>query len=503
MLDLDRGGARATLIVALLAATFLLTAFLALRAQFAAEYHRATAQKVVRDWSAVAADELLRRVENNVSYDGTYPVLQAIAAESFHEDTPPRSKLAVHTFLCNVETGAIVVSRGTPDELRMWIGTHVRAAAAKPAAGQQALVATIGGAEHAFAFLVVRGNAAGMEVDRGAIGPFVAPAMKRPLLPRSLAEGKISNDAILLRLRDQNGRVLFQNAGAFEPLVTRRIDDGLLRGFSADAAIAPRVAPLLVIGGMPRSPLALYGGVLAVTALLLLTAALQLRKERALARMRSDFVASVSHELRTPLTQIRMFAETLLLDRVRSDEERQRSLAVIDQETRRLSNVVENVLQFSRGERGTLSIARHPCDLAEVVRATIDLFAPIAAARDVRVRLVDEGEVPANVDEGAIRQIVLNLLDNAVKYGPAEGEVVVEVSRGRIAVEDEGPGIPPAQRRRVFGRYYRLRRESERAIAGAGIGLSVVRELVALHGGSVRIESGAKGGARVVVEIPA
>src|SRR5262249_9428671 len=156
-------------------------------------------------------------------------------------------------------------------------------------------------------------------------------------------------------------------------------------------------------------------------------AALMVRKERALARMRADFVASVSHELRTPLTQIRMFAETLLLDRVRSDDERKRALAVIDQETRRLSNVVENGLQFSRGERGTLRIAPHPCDVAAAVRETIDLFAPIAAGRGVRVALEAAESIEANVDEGAARQIVLNLLDNAVKYGPEGQEVAVRV----------------------------------------------------------------------------
>src|SRR5207247_2198447 len=196
---------------------------------------------------------------------------------------------------------------------------------------------------------------------------------------------------------------------------------------------------------------------------------------RALARMRADCVPSVSHELRTPLTQIRMFAETLLLDRVRSDDERKRALAVIDQETRRLSNVVENVLQFSRGERGTLRIAPHRCDVAAAVRETIELFAPIAAGRNARVTLDAEESIEANVDEGAVRQIVLNLLDNAVKYGPEGQQVVVRLERDatsvRIAVDDEGPGIPPRERRRVWSRYYRLGRETERAIAGAGIGL--------------------------------
>src|SRR6185295_9583161 len=146
---------------------------------------------------------------------------------------------------------------------------------------------------------------------------------------------------------------------------------------------------------------------------LLFTALLQLRKERALARMRSEFVAGVSHELRTPLTQIRMFAETLLLDRVRSDDERRRSLSLIDQETRRLAQLVENVLQFSRGERGTLRITRRSVDVAAIVAGAVEACLPIAAARAVRIETAAAGTVMAAVDEDAVRQIVLNLLDNA------------------------------------------------------------------------------------------
>jgi signal transduction histidine kinase len=520
MLDLDRGGARAMFIAGLLAAAFLLTLFLALRAQVASTYHRATAQKVVRDWSLVAADELLRRTESYVNYNGTYPLLQAISAEAQPPDRARvaallpgeegrrNARLVVHTFRGTLRDGHVDVSPGTPDEIRDWLAQHLPAAAAVPSSGdRKPLLAIIGGREHAFVYLVGQQRAVGMEVDRSAIEPFISLALTRPLLPKSLAEGRIGNDAIQVRVADGGGRELFRAGGAFTPLVTRRVDAGLLRGFAVETAIVPRVAPMLVIGGVPRSPLALYGGILAVTALLLVTAALQVRKERALARMRADFVASVSHELRTPLTQIRMFAETLLLDRVRSDDERKRALAVIDQETRRLSNVVENVLQFSRGERGTLSIAPHACDVVAAVRDTIELFAPIAAGRAVRVTLDAAGPLEASVDEGAVHQIVLNLLDNAVRYGPEGQEVVVHVERDgrtvRISVDDEGLGIPPRERRRVWSRYYRLGRESERAIAGAGIGLSVVRELVELHGGRARIEESPRGGARIVVEIPA
>jgi signal transduction histidine kinase len=222
--------------------------------------------------------------------------------------------------------------------------------------------------------------------------------------------------------------------------------------------------------------------------------------------MRSEFIAGVSHELRTPLTQIRMFAETLLLDRVRSEEERRRSLTIIDQETRRLAQLVENVLQFSRGERGTLSVTPREANIGALVRGTVETFEPIAKGRGVTIDVDATDDVIAHVDDDAIRQIVLNLLDNAVKYGPDGQQVKVDVTRSggavRIAVDDEGPGVPAKDRRRVWRRYERLERERSRAIAGAGIGLAIVRELVELHGGKTWVEEGSRGGARFVVEIP-
>jgi signal transduction histidine kinase len=110
------------------------------------------------------------------------------------------------------------------------------------------------------------------------------------------------------------------------------------------------------------------------------------------------------------------------------------------------------------------------------------------------------------VDPDALRQVLLNLLDNAVKYGPRTQRVVVGVEStngcARVYVEDEGPGIPPRERELVFERFYRLERERTSSIAGTGIGLAVVRDLVSRQGGRALVEAGAKGGARIVVELP-
>jgi signal transduction histidine kinase len=238
-----------------------------------------------------------------------------------------------------------------------------------------------------------------------------------------------------------------------------------------------------------------------------LTALLQLRRERALQRLRAEFVASVSHELRTPLSQIRMFAETLLLGRVRSEEERRRALEIMDREARRLTHLVENVLQFSRGERGIVPLALERRGLAPLLRELLEQFGPLAAGSGATLTATLDESAVAAVDADALRQVLLNLLDNAVKYGPRGQDVIVKLERtpsgARLSVEDQGPGVPMSERRRVFERFQRLARDRHSAVAGTGIGLAVVRDLVVRHGGRVGIEDGSRGGARFFVELPA
>jgi signal transduction histidine kinase len=239
---------------------------------------------------------------------------------------------------------------------------------------------------------------------------------------------------------------------------------------------------------------------------LIVTAILQLRREMALQRLRDEFVASVSHELRTPLTQIRMFTETLLLDRIRSNDEQRRSLEIIDREARRLGQLVENVLQFSRSERKIASLAKSRQELAPLLSEIVDDFESSMNGTPVHIEPRLASGVSAEVDCDAIRQIVLNLLDNAVKYGPKHQLIVlgleVQDSKAVLFVEDEGPGIPEGERERVFERFQRLERDCQSATAGTGIGLSVVRDLVLRHGGRCHVANGKRTGARLVVELP-
>jgi signal transduction histidine kinase len=219
-------------------------------------------------------------------------------------------------------------------------------------------------------------------------------------------------------------------------------------------------------------------------------------------------VSSVSHELRTPLAQIRMFAELLRMGWIRSTQEHTRSLDIIDQEARRLGHLVDKVLCFDRVERGENTLMTERTELAPLVREVLEAFAPLASARRVQVSVHLDDDVVADVDRGAMRQVLINLLDNAVKYGPAGQTISVGLERGaedrlaRVWVEDEGPGISTSERERIWEPFHRLERDANSAVAGSGIGLALVRNLTMAHGGRVLVEEGATGGSRFTIEIP-
>jgi len=306
-----------------------------------------------------------------------------------------------------------------------------------------------------------------------------------------------------------DGVELYRSPVQYAPLFAARdsFQEPMMGRLQVQVALRPDMAPKLVIGGMPRSNLPMLLSLLAITAGLVVGALLQLRREYELSRLRADFVSGVSHELRTPLAQIRMFSETLLLGRVRSEGERVRSLEIVDQEARRLTHLVENLLHFSRSERQATRLSPAPAPLAPLVREAVEAFAPLAAARGVTFRTELRDGLVAPVDAEALRQMLVNLLDNAVKYGPADQTITVGLDaadgKARIRVEDQGPGIPAGDRERIWDRFWRLERDRGSAVAGTGIGLSVVRELVALHGGRAWAEEGRGGtGTRVVLELP-
>ncbi|MEO5814240.1 MAG: HAMP domain-containing sensor histidine kinase [Gemmatimonadaceae bacterium] len=234
--------------------------------------------------------------------------------------------------------------------------------------------------------------------------------------------------------------------------------------------------------------------------------AAQLRRERELMRVRDDFVSSVSHELRTPLTQIRMYAELLRSGSMSGEEDTARALRVIEKEARRLAILVDNVLNFSRLRRRTEEMNGMVADVTEEVHQVIDAFGPLAAERAMTVRAEIAEPLHARVDSLALRQLLLNLVENAAKYGPKGQQVVIGADvaghRVRIWVDDQGPGVPVAERSHLWEPFFRGATASAQEITGSGIGLSVVRDLVVRHGGDVAVTDAPSGGARFIVSFP-
>lgn len=327
------------------------------------------------------------------------------------------------------------------------------------------------------------------------------------LLPQSLIR-RLSVDSILsISVTTLGGHEVYKSPGW--AALTYSAVDTLEPNFGRlimRASLNKEFAGMLVVGGLPKSRLPLLIALFVIAAFLLLVTLVQLRRQQEFARMRAEFVSGVSHELRTPLAQIRWFAELLHLGKLRSEDERARSAGIIDQEARRLTYLVENVLNFSRAEKGSNRVSLSPADFDHEIADVLELFAPLARARQMSVASRLEAGAVVQLDRDALRQILLNLLDNAVKYGPAGQTITVGSEtagdRARVWVEDQGPGIPHDDRVRVWEPYVRLKRDVESATGGSGIGLSVVRELVAMHGGRTRAESAPGGGARLVIELP-
>jgi signal transduction histidine kinase len=338
---------------------------------------------------------------------------------------------------------------------------------------------------------------------------FAANLAQWELLPPSLAKQAGAEHLVAITLHDEKGNALYRSPWQFGNQYSATYEQqGYVAGYTVEASLKPGVAGRLILGDSYRFPVLL--ALLVITAALVAIAFRQLRREAALARLRADFVSSVSHELRTPLAQIRMFAELLRMGWIRSTQEHARSLDIIDQEARRLGHLVDKVLCFDRVERGENTLMTEQTELAPLVREVLEAFAPLATARRVQVRVSLDDDVIADVDRGAIRQVLINLLDNAVKYGPTGQTISVGLDRGsdersaRIWVEDEGPGIPAAERERIWEPFHRLDRDANSAVAGSGIGLALVRNLTVAHGGRVFVASGTAGagGSRFTIEIP-
>jgi PAS domain S-box-containing protein len=232
-----------------------------------------------------------------------------------------------------------------------------------------------------------------------------------------------------------------------------------------------------------------------------------LTAERTVERLKTDFVSTVSHELRTPLAAIYGAALTLRRNDVRlSEPQREGLLEVVANESDRLARIVNDILWVSRLESGGMQTLVEACDGVELARTVVD-----AARTYVPPGIQLEVHPPADAppiaaDPDKTRQVLANLVDNAVKYSPDGGVVTVDITvegqHLRFAVRDEGLGVPPSEHMRIFEKFYRLDPDLTRGVGGTGLGLYISRELLERMGGRIWVESSGTGGSTFVAELP-
>ncbi len=232
-----------------------------------------------------------------------------------------------------------------------------------------------------------------------------------------------------------------------------------------------------------------------------------LRREVHVAGLRAQFVSSVSHELKTPLTAIRMFAETLQMRRPQDENTRHEYLDTIVNECVRLSRLVDDILTFSKIERGQKVFHFRPARLDYAVHSAVRAMEyPMAQQGfDLDVR-VAAGDYQVRADTDAIEQAVLNLLSNAMKYSGESKKIEIELCRnggyGIISVTDHGVGIAPEHQGRIFEKYYRAPTRENQLISGAGLGLALVTHIVKAHGGRIDVRSAPGEGSTFQIQIP-
>jgi two-component system phosphate regulon sensor histidine kinase PhoR len=345
--------------------------------------------------------------------------------------------------------------------------------------------------------------------DVGRIVKETLPTLYTETTPLPAAAGRPSRVNVV----DEDGRIIYGpplRSGEFT--VGVRFPTTL---YNWRLQVSPTASEALALGAQRRRLLELMmvtlSGVVIVAGVVTILFAAE--KERRMSALRSEFVANVSHELKTPLALVRMFGEMLQSGRVASEAKRQEYLDIIVRESERLSNLIENVLDFAKVDRGRKAYEFAEGDVGAAVGKAAAAYRYRAERDGVELAVeVADGLPAARIDERAIQLAVINLVDNALKYAPGTGVVTIraglEGDAIAIRVTDKGPGVPPDERERIFERFVRGASASTRdagsapPVRGSGIGLALVKHIAESHGGRAWVESAVGRGSTFVVTIP-
>ena len=351
----------------------------------------------------------------------------------------------------------------------------------------------------------------GVAFDSEYLRDLFFPEVLNTLLAQDIADadgkGKSDNEAVMMvHMKKESWPLAMSDQwDGGEPEVERNFEDGFpgltlaikYRGTTVEALSHKFImTSFLIIGGLS---LFLAGGILLTYR--------NVNREMACAKLKSDFVANVSHELRTPLALIRLYAETLEMGRLHTEEKYQEYYRIIRKESERLTGLINNILDFSRIEAGRKEYSFRETDLGELVRNTLDAYRfqieqnGFAYQENIAANLP-----PVQVDREAIARSLLNLVNNAIKYSQKDKYLSVNLYRAngsvKLEVIDHGIGIPRGEQSKIFEKFYRAGDPLVHNTKGSGLGLSLVRHIALAHGGQVWVESTPGQGSKFTMTLP-
>jgi PAS domain S-box-containing protein len=356
-----------------------------------------------------------------------------------------------------------------------------------------------------------------------ALAATASAAISTADLYHRVAEEKERSEAILAHIADgivavdRDGSIVLWNAMAehitgvpAEEALGRRVAEVLQRELESTAPEAPGQREIAILRGGKEVWLSLTEAVMLDPAGAIagrIFAFRDVSSERVVEQMKSDFVATVSHELRTPLTSIYGFAETLLRGDVEfSEAERATFLGYIASESERLIRIVDDLLNVARLETGMLGLNVTSTDVGDVIEDVVAHLREQVDGHHTFAIDVRRGDVAVRADREKLTQILLNLVDNAVKFSPNGGLITVSARRrtdmAEVRVIDQGVGIARADQQRIFTKFYRAETAADAGVQGAGLGLFLVRGLLAAMGGRIWVESKEGEGSSFVFELP-
>jgi len=315
--------------------------------------------------------------------------------------------------------------------------------------------------------------------------------------------GMPAESLLTLTISDAAHRTIYENPkGGLKSNYYGVAPLGFIGGTSFWVSLRPDVARFLVAGGIPESHVPASLLLLAGSIILAVAGFASLRSEIRLVNSRQRFLANVSHELRTPLQQILMFVQLLRLGRTRSESERERCLEIIERETHRLIALSNSVMTAARTE---VQLQSALVDVSALAQTSADFFGPLAEARKMQIEVDIVATAIAHGDPGAIRQILINVLDNAAKYGPVGQTITIGVRNDgnvvRLWVDDCGSGIPPSERANVWKPFFRVGGTLDDSTGGAGLGLSIVRDLATAMDAQAELTEAPGGGTRFTLAL--